>query len=487
MRLNENLASGKSVKLEIEWAYTFESRYVRRMGDYGNGNWFIAYWYPQIAVYDDIDGWDRNYYNGTQEMYNDFSDFQVKITVPDSFAVWATGILENAKDILQPEIYEEYQKAATTDETIKIARGEDYEKKQVVKADGPNTWTFKANHVPDFAFAVSSSLNWDATSVELESGRRVLVNVAWLEGNRHYDECAQIARKCLYDMSTQLPGVPYPYPVATVFNGGKRGGGMEFPMMFNDGAVRNRADLIDLTYHEIVHTFFPFYMGINERKYGWMDEGWASILPSDLIRAEEPKSGEPMMGYALSYARFAGTEDDVALMTPSKFLAGRAYSMHVYSKPASIYHILRDMLGDETFTKAFRAYVNNWNGKHPLPYDFFFTFNEASGQNLNWFWKSWFFELGVPDLGLKEVQGKGKKLQVVVEKVGNHPVPIHLTMTFEDGTTEEIHHTAAVWENGDTEFLIKTKTAQPVVSLKLGRADFPDSNRANDVWKASNP
>ena len=486
-RLNESLLSGKSVEIQIEWAYTFEEKYVRRMGHYGNHNWFIAYWYPQVAVYDDIDGWDRNHYTGTQEMYNDFSDYNVKITVPDSFAVWATGTLENAQEVLQPSIYEEFKRAASTDETIKIARAEDYEKKQVVKAEGPNTWSFKANHVPDFAFSVSSSLSWDASSVEVEPGRRVLVNAVYLEENRFYDECVQIARKCLIDMSSKLPGVPYPYSEMNIFNGGRSGGGMEFPMIVNDGAVRNRADLIDLTYHEIVHTYFPFYMGINERKYGWMDEGWASILPHDLIRTEESKSGEPMMSYSLSYSRFAGTEDDVALMTPSKFLTGRPYSMHVYSKPASAYHILKDMLGEETFKKAFQTYIEAWNGKHPLPYDFFFTFNKASGQNLDWFWKAWFFELGTPDLAIKEAVVKGKKVMVKVEKVGNYPVPIHLTMTLEDGTKEEIHHTASVWANGETEFVIKTKVSQPVLSMQLGRPDFPDANRGNDTWTASSP
>jgi hypothetical protein len=487
VRLNEQLMSGSSIDLEVEWGYTFEQRFVRRMGSYGNENWFIAYWYPQMAVYDDIDGWDRNDYNGTQEMYNDFSDFEVSITVPDSFVVWATGELQNGEELLQPEVWANYQKAATTDEVIQMARAEDHNNARVVKPGENHTWTFKASHVPDFAFAVSRNLNWDATSVEVAPDRRVLINAVYRDENRFYDECAEIAQKCLKDMSTQVPGIPYPYPVATIFNGGRRGGGMEFPMMFNDGAVRNRSDLIDLTYHEIAHTYFPFYMGTNERKYGWMDEGWASILPNNLIRAEEPGSGEPMMSYSLSYSRFAGTEDDVAMMTPTKYMSGRPYSMHIYSKPASAYHILWDMLGDEEFKNALQAYMKNWNGKHPLPYDFFFSFNTATGKNLNWFWNSWFFEKGVPDLGIKEVKAKGKSFKATIEKVGTYPVPIHLTVSLEDGTKQEIHHTAEVWADGKTEFFIKAKYDQPVTSIVLGRIDFPDSNRQNDVWRASNP
>ncbi|MCB0847638.1 MAG: hypothetical protein KDE26_30510, partial [Bacteroidetes bacterium] len=155
VRLNEQLMTGKSVSLEVEWAYTFEQRYVRRMGSYGNENWFIAYWYPQMAVYDDIDGWDRNYYNGTQEMYNDFSDYKVSITVPDSFVVWATGELQNGAEVLQPEIWADYQRASTTDEVIKLAREEDHKNALVVKSGDSHTWTFQASHVPDFAFAVS--------------------------------------------------------------------------------------------------------------------------------------------------------------------------------------------------------------------------------------------------------------------------------------------------------------------------------------------
>ncbi|MEL6850030.1 MAG: M1 family metallopeptidase [Bacteroidota bacterium] len=322
LRLGKSLPSGESVDIEIDWAYDLPDGGVQRQGKYAENAYFIAYWYPEIAVYDELDGWDSRNYSGTVEMYHDFSNYEVNLTVPDQVFVWATGLLQNPDEILTNEYLQRFQQAGRTDEVVRIVTTEDLNKGGILKKNGRNTWRFKAREVPDFAFAVADSFLWDGTSVEVAPGRRVLVDVGYRQGARWYDEAAEIARLSVKDMSEKLPGVPYPYPQVSVFNGA---GGMEFPMIVNDGRVRGRQDLIDLTYHEIVHTYFPFYMGINERKYAWMDEGWAQLLPNDLIRELEPEGGDPMIGNSFSVASYAGREEDLPLMTPTYMLRGQAY------------------------------------------------------------------------------------------------------------------------------------------------------------------
>lgn len=480
--LAQALLSGQSVEMEIDWEVTFPRGFNQRMGAFGPRTWFVAYWYPQIAVYDDIDGWDRLNYTPSQEMYNDFHDYEVEITVPGQTLLWATGELQNADDVLLPRFVEKLKAATTAEDIIPIVTEEDLLDGKITKESPGLTWKYKANQVPDFAFAVGDNLVWDATSVEAEKGRRVNIYAVYDPTSPYYEECASIAKMSISDMQENIPGLPYPYPQLTVFQADKGGGGMEFPMLCNDGRVHDRADLIDLTYHEIAHTWFPFYTGINERKYSWMDEGWANIFPNDLVYKEEPQNGDPMSLNALSYVRAAGTEDDLPLIMPSKWLSGWPYLENTYYKPSCAYHTLRDMLGDEVYKKCLKTYIERWAGKHPLPWDFFNTFNDVSGKDLNWFWKAWFFEYGFPDLGLKEVSVKGKMARITIENVGTMPIPVHLKVLFADGTGEELYTSAAIWSNGQKETVVKFKAEQPIREIVLGNDAFPDVNEENQQW-----
>ncbi|MEO0470287.1 MAG: M1 family metallopeptidase [Bacteroidota bacterium] len=479
VRLAEPLQSGEKLTVEIDWEMIIPNEVDLRMGTYGKQTFFVAYWFPQIAVYDDLSGWDTYNYTGTTEMYNDFGSYDVSIDVPGDLMVWATGMLQNPQAIFSPQTLERYQQAQRSDEVIRIATAQDVDDGKILQAADRHSWQFKADFVPDFAFAVSDSFLWDASSVEVEPGRRVLVDVAYDRNAEYYDRAAEVAHKSVIDMSTKLPGVPYPYPQVSVFNGS---GGMEFPMIVNDGEVRDMADLIDLTYHEIVHTYFPFYMGINERKYAWMDEGWATILPNDLIVAMEPDARDPMLYNSLGFSYFANSAEDVPLMTPTILLKNQAYGVHAYAKPASAYHILREMLGDEVFQSCLRNYIAAWNGKHPIPYDFFNSFNQSSGQNLDWFWQAWFFETGAPDLALVDVNVKAGKLKATVVNQSNIPVPVNLTVVFEDDSEEVIRYSAMVWKE-EKRLTLKRKFDKSIKALQLGAADVPDTDKTNDAWE----
>lgn len=484
--LAEPLAAGASINLEMDWRFTITDGSTVRMGTYGEHSYFVAYWYPQMAVYDDIYGWDVLAYNGLVEFYNDFNDYDISITAPGNFLVWSTGMLTNPEEILAPTYLARYELAQQVDTVVRIVGKEDYTTGAAITREGEShTWHFTAKGVPDAAFALADYYYWDATSVAIdEPKRRVLVDACYKPIAKDFPEVAAFSREIILDLSTEVPGIPYPYPQMTAFNGETRGfgGGMEFPMMINDGTCFNLSQTFDLTYHEIAHTYFPFYMGINERRFAWMDEGWASFLPSDLVK-EKGYSGVPMRQNVTMYESISGTSRQDPLMTESYTQSQNAYYPAAYYHPATAYHLLRLELGDEVFLKALQSYMHNWAGKHPQPYDFFFAINEAAGEDLSWFWKPWFFETGKADLVLRINQVKGKKADLVIQRKGSMPVPIILRVEFKTGEDEILMYPASIWKDGANFFEIQEKFDGKIVAIRLGGADIPDKTSRNNRWE----
>ena len=266
--------------------------------------------------------------------------------------------------------------------------------------------------------------------VDSTTNRKVFVDAAYKIESEDFYDVADISKKSIQYFSFEMPGVSFPYPCLTAFNGS---GGMEFPMMINDGSASTLAGTVGVTSHEIAHTYFPFYMGINERKYAFMDEGWAVMLPFT-FQERMVEDNYPRRRNVGGYQRFAGNETEMPPMIPSILLKGNSYRMAAYSRPGLAYDYLREVLGDELFTKALQEFIKRWNGKHPLPYDMYNTFNEVTGQDLNWYWHAWFFEHGYPDLAIDRVEQQEEKIQVFISKVGSIPIPIKLKIVFEDGT-----------------------------------------------------
>lgn len=482
--LPDALPPAAELTLDIGWQFPIPTQTLVRMGKYGDQSYFIAYWYPQVAVYDDVDGWDEANHGGLHEFYQDFADFQVEITAPAEFVVWGTGELQNGNDLLAPRVWQQYQLAQRVDTVVHLMTAADYRAGRRATREGEwHSWKFEASNVPDFAFALADHYLWDASSVIVDSTtkRRVLVDACYKPNSPDFPEVAGIARKVVADLSFNLPGIPFPYPKITVFNGEDLGGGMEYPMMVNNASSFSTMFSVYLTYHEIAHTYFPFYMGTNERKYAWMDEGWASILPTKLSEELVP-SGDPLGMQIFRYLSFAGDEMERPLMTPSIQLDGRAYGTAAYSKPALAYHYLRDMLGETRFKQALLTYMERWHGKHPLPYDFFYSMNEGSGQNLNWYWNDWFFWQGYPDLALEDVAIKGKKAKLRVTRPGGLPLPIHLTFLLKDGTEQQAHYTALAWKDGTEAVELKFRFKEAIEQIKLGGADIPDVHPSDNLY-----
>jgi aminopeptidase N len=255
---------------------------------------------------------------------------------------------------------------------------------------------------------------------------------------------------------------------------------MEYPMMVNDNPTDNRVDAITLTDHEIFHTMFPFYMGTNETKYGWMDEGWATIgewLISPMI---DPTIVDDY-GVAPTAAS-SGSKDDMPIVTLTTELNARSSFTNNYPKPGFGYLFIKDYLGEELFTKALHHYIKSWNGKHPMPYDFFYSMNAGAGKNMDWFWKRWFFEGGVTDMAIKAVNKTATGYAIDVFNKSNKPLPIDLTITFSDGTTDKIHQTIGVWEKGDQIATSTIITNKVITKVVLGSSHVPDKDKSDNTF-----
>lgn len=470
---------GKVAKVKLDFHYILNKGSHVRTGEVDPGAHFIAYFFPRIAVYDDIDGWNKIPYSGNEEFYNDFGDFKVSITVPKDYSVWATGDLTNAEDVFTKDVFNKYKIAHETDEVIDVIDSAALANRKVTAQKNFNTFKFEAKNVVDFAFATSNHYLWKSTSlvVDPKTKRRTRVDAVFDSKHKDYYEVIDFAKKTVYYMSYAFPKWPFPYSHETIFDGLDQ---MEYPMMVNDNPVDKREDAITLTDHEIFHTMFPFYMGINETKYGWMDEGWATIgewLISPMIDSTIVDD----YGVAATGSS-SGAKDETPIMTLTTELKGAGGFTNSYPKPGFGYLFVKDYLGDELFTKALHHYISNWNGKHPMPYDFFYSMNTGSGKNLDWFWKRWFFEVGTLDMGIKNVQKVANGYEIEVENKNAMPMPVDLTISYSDGSRDKMHHTIGVWEHGNTSFKTLVPTGKTAVKVVLGSTFVPDKNKSDNTF-----
>jgi hypothetical protein len=472
------LASGGTMRFSIQYSYTLNKTSHIRTGEIEPGADFIAYFFPRIAVYDDIDGWNREPYTGPQEFYNDFGNFKAAITVPVNYVVWATGDLANCNEVLSDTYCQRLQQAEQQDGIINIIDSNDVKQKNITRQNAFNTWKFSATNVTDFAFAVSDHYMWKSTSlvVDATTKRRTRVDAVFNPAHKDYYEVVDFGRKTVWAMSNVFPRWPFPYPHISIFDGLDQ---MEYPMMVNDNPLESRAETIELVDHEVFHTMFPFYMGTNETKYGWMDEGWATIgewIISSII--DSSITDDYGVG---GYERAAGTENDAPINTLSTQMSGTSYFVNSYPKPALGYLYVKDMLGDSLFTAALHYYIQQWQGRHPIPFDFFNCMNTGAGKNLNWFWKKWFLDAGVPDLSIKKVNKVAAGFNIIIECTGHKPLPVDLTINYADGSKERVHRSIAVWEKANT-VTLTLPAKKSVKTITLGSTYVPDVNRKDNVW-----
>jgi hypothetical protein len=493
VRLMTPLLPLDSIRLDISWHY-LASLSSNREGMIDSTTYFLAYSYPRVAVYDDYSGWDRMDFTDQQEFYNDFNDYTLHVSVPKNFVVWATGDLQNPAEVLRPAYARKLAASMTNNAIVRIASPKEISGGEVTAQRTTNTWTWKASHITDMAFAISDHFAWDASSVVVDdaTGRRAGVQSAYNDTARDYHHMVEYGRHALDWFSHHWPDVPYPFSKTTIVQGYAD---MEYPMMVNDNTNDDGAFSRFVAEHELAHTWFPFYMGINESRYAFMDEGWATTFELLISRVDlgVAKADENYKQFRVNYYTYdPSASEDIPIITPEDALKGAAYGSNAYGKASLAYLAVKDMLGDDLFGKCLHSYMDKWHGKHPIPWDFFYSFNDAAGKDLNWFWTNWFFSNNYLDIGIDSVSaakmavdGKFRRaLLIKVRNIGGFAIPFDIVLHYSDGGKSSEHEKPSVWEGGrEAAILVDVEEGMQPASVELNTGIFVDANPQDNKWQ----
>lgn len=485
---------GDSVELDVAWSFKVPQRGAGgRMGYSKDNLFFIAYWYPQMRVYDDVIGWFTDPFLINAEFYHGFADYDVEITVPEQWLVASTGRLTNGKDILAPTIYNRLTKAHNSDEVMNVVSESDFGNVTKPTGDRTVTWHFKAENIRDFAFSVTKESLWDAARSPVgdldDDGQTDYAGIdAFYRSTAPlWKDAAKYARHSVEFLS-DYTGLNYPWPHMTaVEGGGIIGGGMEFPMMTLIGSYAGQPteSLYAVIAHEIAHMWVPMQVSTNERRYSWIDEGTTTFNESGAKLDYYPEGPDYEIQDFQSYLQIAGSDFEGEIMRWSDYHYNSfAYGVASYSKPASLLVTLRGLLGKDIFKEAYQIFLANWQYKHPYPWDLFNTFEDVSGRDLDWFWRSWYYETWTLDQAVADVTKSNESTRIIIQDLGQTPMPAHVAITFDNGRT--IYRTIGVdtWLNGATTAILVIDEQSNVNKVEIDPEFlFPDADRSNNVWE----
>jgi peptidase M1-like protein len=470
-------AGGKAT-ISMSFAFRVPEHGSDRMGRDGT-LYEIAQWYPRLAVYDDIRGWNTDPYFGQGEFYLEYGDFDVSITAPAGYTIAASGVLQNPAEVLSAVERERLARAARSDSVIAvITRAEAV----VTPTSGTKTWRFHADSVRDVAWAGAPDFRWDAVNA---NGVLAQAFYQQARAGAAWEQAAEQTAWTIRNFSELF--ARYPYPQATSVAGPV--GGMEYPMFvmvhYGDEAGDPKS-IFGTINHEHGHEWFPMVVGSNERRYAWMDEGFNTYIDAFALDRRYPGTNT----YPSYVANWKATVDagiDTPLMTPPDRIDARALGAIGYRKPGAVLLALRNnVVGRETFDRAFREYIRRWSYRHPSPADFFRTVENVSGMDLGWYWKAFFYGTGRLDIGIDNVmmrQQEGQNFAVVTLRRNSPvPFPVHLRLRYADASTQDVNLPVEVWSQGDRyEAVIAVKA--PVIGARLWPEDVvPDWNSTNDAW-----
>ena len=412
------LQSGEQYTFSIKWWYKINNHVTDRarsgyeyFEEDDNRAYVIAQFFPRLAVYNDVEGWQNYQFWGNGEFALNFGNYEVNITVPEDHIMEATGSLQNPKEVLTKTEYQRYKKALNTfDNPVIIVSQDEVVEKEKVKATKTKTWRFVAENVRDFGFATSRRFIWDMMAVKV-GGKNIIASSLYpKEGNPLWEEYSTRVVAHTLEVYSKYT-FDYPYPKAVSVHAKNQG--MEYPMIcWNYGrpnpdgtySDRTKYGMISVIIHEVGHNYFPMIVNSDERQWGWMDEGldtFMQYLTEQEFQADYPsRRGEPS-----KIVRYMSGDQD--FISPIMSNPENVFQLgpNAYGKPATALNILREtIMGPELFDFAFKTYSQRWMFKHPSPEDFFRTMEDASAVDLDWFWRGWFYSTDVVDIGVKEVK-----------------------------------------------------------------------------------
>ncbi len=504
------LLGGQAAIVEIDWAFTIpeQSRNGRGGREKLKDGWLyeLAQWFPRAAAYDDVNGWQNVQFYGQGEFYLQFGNYDVSITVPHDHIVRATGVLMNPAEALTATQRARLATAIAGDSSIFIIAPDEIAKPSVRPAgNAPVTWRFKADKVRDFAWASFRGFAWDARGYRYHKTSKPieLHSVYPREAIPLWSTVSTKAIATTMKVYGKM-AFEYPYPVASNVNGPVFG--MEYPMIAfcggrpkPDGTYDKSLEYVvaGVTIHEVGHNWFPMIVATDERKWTWMDEGLNSYLEyyGELdYDPQWPVAG--LRGPAKNLVGYMKSPAQVPMMTESDQIFAN-FGNNGYAKPATSLVMLREnVIGAEAFDRAFREYSTKWMFKHPQPQDFFRTIVSGAGEQLNWFWRGMFYTTYANDQALTNVesqdavqlagdQRKGERYhRITVEQKGGLVMPLHLGITYADGTSEIVKLPADIWRNNEKSFTYGFFSKKTLSQVVVDPNElFVDINRENNTWK----
>ena len=487
VQLAEPLAPGKTATFDVAWHFLIPEHGADRMGHHGS-LFELAQWYPRVAVYDDIGGWNVEPYLGQGEFYLEYGDFNYSVTLPAGYIVGGTGSLQNPEQVLTAAQRTRLAQAARSDTPVHIVTAAELADGSARPAkSGTLTWKFQAKNVRDVAWGASPEYLWDA------SGWKGILAHAYYRPSAavNWEDAADQARMSIMEYSERW--FQYPYPQITALEGPISG--MEYPMVAMENRSADKFDLYNVVTHEIGHMWYPMIVGSNERVYMWQDEGFNTFINTFSEGRRYPQNGDQMQRAAEERALIEGSQkagrDTPVNINPDR-IDPRMLGLEAYVKPSVALQLLRqEILGPDAFDEAFRAYTARWAFKHPTPADFIRTMEDVGGRRLDWWFREFFMENERFDQAVDTVvaEAAGDTTTVVVA-FGNHArgvLPIRARFTFSDGTTQAFDYPAEVWSTNTVRYLRQYQfVGKQLVKIELDPdSRLIDIDRSNNVWAAS--
>ena len=501
INLPTKLPPHSTTTLEIDWNHKIPGgpgaghRMTQRWAD---TLYQPTQWYPRVAVYDDLRGWDSELYLGPSEFYNNFGRFDVRIDVPAGWIVSATGVLQNPEEVLTPNARERIKQVLSTDDITRIVGPDEVGPGQATQRGAPIAgedgdrlvWHFVADTVNDFAWATAKNYVWDMTRATIPGKGPVPITMVYLPGRAQlYVRAGAVARHALEFYSKQW--FPYQFPQLTLQDGPSAG--MEYPMVINSN--QGAAD------HETGHQWWPMTVSNNETWYGWMDEGFNQYM-NILSDADAARQTPEYNGLGQSYGRTSGNEAEAPMMWNANYDGPGFYGFTTYSKTPLMLSMLGGIVGDSAVQRAHREWAQTWMFKHPSPWDYMFFMSHALKRDLGWFWYYWLFTTESVDGSIQNSRSPAGKTTVTVRQDGQMPSPVVLEVKFapgsqvirpmknavmKDSLTAIVTYPVDVWFAGSKTFdAVLDFGTRPIQRIRLDPScRFPDRNPSDNYWPRS--
>jgi len=491
IRLDEPMAAnGDLITIKMNFSFIIPINGSDRMGHLATKNgeiYTIAQWFPRLCVYDDVTGWNTLPYWGAGEFYCEYGDVNYTVTTPADHILMGSGELLNPQEVFTAEQFKRWNAAKSSDKTVSVRTAEEVLDTKSRPAKDKLTWKFKMNDTRDVAWASSKAFVLDAARINLPSGKKSLaVSAHPIESNGPdaYARGAEFVKGSIENYSNKWFEFPYPMAVTVASNVG----GMEYPGIVFCGWKAKKASLWGVIDHEFGHNWFPMIVGSNERKYGWMDEGFNTFINGISTASFNNGEFKDKPANMQAAAKYLSNPAREFIMLAPDAMVEQNIGVNLYSKPAWGLDILREqIIGADRFDYAFKKYVEQWAFKHPTPFDFFRSMENGAGEDLSWFWKGWFLENWKMDQAITSVTPtkSGDKImgyQIVISNLEQMPMPILLQVKTASGKTELIKVSVDVWMRNKS-WTINYETSEELVSAELDpNKVLPDMNPANNTW-----